>query len=236
VQHLPDPRRPAPAAGDDARALRREQARRDEPDSGRRARHEAQPVAEAEIHGAASLTSMTTILLARHGETDWNVDRRVQGHSDRPLSDAGRKQARALAEQLANEQFDAVYSSDLVRAVETARVVAERKGLRITVLPELREKDFGSWEGLRDDEVLARFPDARQGHWGDGETHAAMTERVVAAVRRIAAAHPRGRVLVVAHGGPLRAVLLHCASDRDGPIGNCDVIRIEVDDGVLRVH
>ncbi len=179
----------------------------------------------------------TTILLVRHGETDWNLERRVQGHSDRPLNDTGRRQAIELASALADEPVDAVYASDLVRAHETARILAERKGLGVTVIPELREKDFGTWEGLTDREILERFPEARSGPWGDGETHDDMAGRVVEALRRIAESHPGGRVLVVAHGGPLRAVRVRCRSASEGPIGNCEVLQVEIEDGVLReVH
>jgi broad specificity phosphatase PhoE len=177
---------------------------------------------------------VTTILLARHGETDWNVERRVQGHSDRPLNERGRAQARALADELEGEQIDAVYASDLARAHETARLVAERIGLEVTVLPELREKNFGSWEGLTDTEVLARFPDAHRGAWGDGESSEDVASRVVRALHRIAADHHGGRVLVVAHGGPLRVVLRECASDHEGPIANCHLVRIEIRDRILR--
>ena len=174
---------------------------------------------------------MTTILLARHGETDWNRDRRVQGHSDTPLNDSGRAQARALADELAAESLDAVYASDLARASDTARIVAERHAVEVVLLPTLRERHFGSWEGLTDAEILSRFPDARPGHWGDGEGAEEMAGRVLAALHAIAWSHPGGTVLVVAHGGPLRAVLLHCGAEREGPIGNCDVIRVTVGDG-----
>ena len=173
----------------------------------------------------------TTILLARHGETDWNRERRVQGHADEPLNETGRAQARELAAELAREPFDAIYASDLARAGETALIVAEHHDVDVVLLPELRERHFGSWEGLTDTEILRRFPDARPGHWGDGEVAEEMAGRVVAAVHRIAESHPGGHVLVVAHGGPLRAVLLHCGADREGPIENCDVIRITVECG-----
>lgn len=177
---------------------------------------------------------MTTFLLARHGETDWNFERRVQGHADRPLNDTGRAQARALADELAAEPLDAVYSSDLVRAHETARIVADRKGLEVTALRDLREKHFGSWEGLTDREVLARFPDAQRGPWGDAETSEDVARRVLAALRRIADAHPDGRVLVVSHGGPLRAILLHCGADGTSAISNCHVVRVEAEGEKLR--
>jgi broad specificity phosphatase PhoE len=177
---------------------------------------------------------VTTILLVRHGETDWNIERRVQGHTDRPLTEAGRAQARALADELEGEPIDAVYSSDLERARETARVVAERRGLDVTAIPELREKHFGTWEGLTDDEVLVRFPEARRGHWGDAETTEQVSQRVLGALRRIAGAHPGRRVLVVTHGGPVRAVLLHCAAEIEGPIANCHVTRLAFEDGVFR--
>ena len=102
---------------------------------------------------------MTTLLLARHGETDWNRARRWQGHADRPLTDRGRAQAAALGDRLANIALDAVYSSDLRRARETAEAVALPHGLDVIELPELREVDVGSWEGLTRAEAEAKFPD-----------------------------------------------------------------------------
>jgi 2,3-bisphosphoglycerate-dependent phosphoglycerate mutase len=160
----------------------------------------------------------------------------VQGHTDRPLNETGRAQARELAARLADEPLDAIYSSDLLRAHETARTVAERMGLEVTAVPDLREKHFGSWEGLSDVEVLERFPEAQRGAWGDEETTAQVRERVVAALRRIAETHPGGRVLVVAHGGPLRIVLRECGADGNGPIGNCHVLRIEVGPDSMRTQ
>jgi uncharacterized phosphatase len=177
----------------------------------------------------------TTILYVRHGETDWNLARRVQGHTDRPLNDTGRAQAEALAAELAVEAIDAVYSSDLSRAHETARIVAAGHGLDVTVVPDLRERDFGTWEGLTDDEILARFPDARGRPWGDAETPDEMARRVLDALRRIADGHPGQTVLVVGHGGPLRALLRHCGIERNGPIANCHLLRLGSRADVLRV-
>ncbi|MGE5689399.1 MAG: histidine phosphatase family protein [Pseudomonadota bacterium] len=176
----------------------------------------------------------TTILLVRHGETDWNAERRVQGHTDRPLNETGRAQARELADELESTPLDAVYSSDLVRAHETARVVAERKGLAVTAVPGLREREFGTWEGLTDREILDRFPHAHHGPWGDGETPDEMSRRVLESLRRIAETHEDETVLVVSHGGPLRAVLRHCGTAADGAIANCHVVRLEAREGILR--
>jgi broad specificity phosphatase PhoE len=177
---------------------------------------------------------VTTILFVRHGETDWNRERRVQGHADTPLNDTGRAQARELASRLAVERIDAVYSSDLARAHETARIVAEPRGLGVSAIRDLRERHFGTWEGMTDDEVLARFPQAATEPWGDGEARHAMDVRVVDAVARIAAAHLNGHVLVVSHGGPMRALLRHCTGNGDGPIPNCHVVRIAVEGGEFR--
>lgn len=160
---------------------------------------------------------MTTILLARHGESDWNVERRFQGHSDRPLTERGREQAHALADLVASEKIDAVYTSPLSRARETAEIVAAKAGLEPVALPELREVDTGSWSGLSRADVEARFPNEfarwRSGGsgWEDGESYEEMAERVIGALRRIAEDHPDGRVLVISHGGPIRAI--HAASE-----------------------
>ncbi|MCY7301516.1 MAG: histidine phosphatase family protein [Thermoleophilia bacterium] len=169
---------------------------------------------------------MAHILLARHGETDWNLGRRVQGHTDIPLNETGASQATALADELAAEALVAVYSSDLERARDTAMAVAARHGLSVSIDQGLREKNFGTWEGLTDTEISEQFPDAKRGAWGDGETTEAVAERVVAALSRVRQAHPEGLVLVVAHGGPLRAALAHFGVEH-GPIGNCEVFRVD---------
>ena len=155
---------------------------------------------------------MTIILLARHGQSDWNLARRWQGHADRPLTEQGREQAQALAQRLRHVELDAVYSSDLRRAADTAAEVARAQRLPRIELPELREVDVGSWSGLTRAEAEERFPEGvarwREGFpgWDDGETYEEMTERVLGAVLGIARAHEGGRALAVSHGGPIRAI------------------------------
>jgi broad specificity phosphatase PhoE len=190
---------------------------------------------------------MTELLLARHGETDWNRDRRIQGHSDTPLNETGRAQARELAEALAEIDLVAAYSSDLSRARETAAIAVAGRGIEVAALPELRERSFGTWEGLGDDEIPLRFPD-EYARWtagsGDGardsEPHAVLLERVRAAMHRIARDHPEGTVLVVSHGGPLRVVhalahgLDYLEHRRSIPwVANCALARWAVRDGIL---
>src|SRR5262249_13958642 len=145
-------------------------------------------------------------------ETDWNLQHRWQGHTDTPLNDTGREQAQALATELAGEPIDAVFSSDLIRAHETARMVADPRGLDVTAVGDLRERSFGSLEGLTTDEIQTRYPGLEL-PWSDGETREEMAERVLAALQRIAETHPDDRVLVVSHGGPMRAVLATCGID-----------------------
>ncbi len=174
----------------------------------------------------------TTIVLVRHGETDWNRDHRVQGHTDVPLNQEGRRQARALADLLDGHVFDAVYSSDLSRALETATILAEPRSLQVRTRAALREKDFGTWEGLTRSEVRERFRDRRPGGRGDAETTEEMAARTVDAILGIASAHSGETVLVITHRGPLRAALHHCGAE-DGRVGNCEFVRVVVEDGTM---
>ena len=187
---------------------------------------------------------MTTVYLARHGESDWNVERRWQGHTDRPLTDRGREQAGRLAERLGDVELDAIYASDLRRAWETAEAVARPRGLEVVRVPELREVHVGSWSGLTRDECAERFPDAFArwqaggSGWDDGESYEAMGERTVAAILRLAAEHPDGAILVVSHGGPIRAVHAHALGvdiathRRTGPVEpNARLSAVAVADG-----
>jgi broad specificity phosphatase PhoE len=190
---------------------------------------------------------VTTVYLARHGQSDWNAELRWQGYADRPLTELGRQQAAELARQLAEVPLDAVYSSDLLRARETAEAVASPHGLVVQALPELREIDVGSWSGITRAEAEERFPEAFRrwtggSHgWEDGETYEDMATRVVAAVLEIAAEHPGGTVLVVSHGGPIR--MLHASSLGMGlvahrrlrpPEPNAQLSRVAVVDGEIR--
>jgi broad specificity phosphatase PhoE len=190
----------------------------------------------------------TTILLARHGESDWNAEQRWQGHADRPLSELGKHQATALAERLEGVPLAAIYASDLARARETARAVAERRGMVVVTCPDLREVDVGSWSGYTREDAEARDPvgwrrwlDGGQG-WSGGESYEQMAARAVAAVREIAAAHPGQHVLVVAHGGPLRAIHaealemeLHAYRRRAPVEPNARLSAVSVDSGRFRL-
>jgi len=154
---------------------------------------------------------MTTLLLARHGETDWNRDGRWQGHSDTPLNELGRRQARELAEQL--DGVEVLYSSDLARAGETAEIVAERLGLEVRFDPRLRERGFGAWEGLTTAEIETGFAEAHR-RWrsgegfgaDDAEPFGAFAARVHTFLEDLLRLHPQETVLVVAHGGSIRVI------------------------------
>jgi broad specificity phosphatase PhoE len=173
---------------------------------------------------------MTTLLLARHGETDWNREGRWQGWADPPLNDTGRAQARELGEQLRSTPFDAVYSSDLARAHETAEIVAAPHGLPVVADPGLREIDVGSWSGLTRAELEQRFPD---GERPDGETRDQHSARVHAAVERIARANLGCRILIVTHGGTIRALRMEVSDGPHHPIANCGVIELHFRDDRL---
>jgi len=187
------------------------------------------------------------ILLARHGETDWNSERRWQGHADQPLNDVGREQARELGESLAGRAIDVVYSSDLLRAYETAHIVADRIGVPVEVDAGLREVDVGDWSGREHSEVEGIDPEGfrrwREGGkgWNGGESYEEMGARVVDTVLRLAESHAGQTILIVSHGGSIRACRataagLSYAGSRVSPIGgmdNCEVAELHVADGRL---
>lgn len=169
---------------------------------------------------------MTTLLLVRHGETDWNAERRWQGHADVPLNERGREQVRALADELAGEEIDAIYASDLSRARDTAEAVAARLGIPVVTDPDLREIDVGPIEGMTAEESKA-FTD-----W-QGEPKEAHALRILGALDRIAERHPTEHVLVVTHGGSMRRVHEHLGLE-GGPFENCVVWTCMHEDGALR--
>ena len=175
---------------------------------------------------------MTTLLLVRHGETDWNADGRLQGQTDRPLSDFGRRQARELGEQLKDdelegEKLEAIYSSDLARARETAEIVGELLGVPVVLDADLREKDWGTWEGLTAVE--------RDRVEFVGESTEEHQERILRALRRISERHSGdGRVLVVTHGGSMRRVQTAALGMALPVVENCGRWLCACENGVFR--
>lgn len=155
----------------------------------------------------------TRILAIRHGETAWNVDTRLQGHLDIPLNETGLSQAQHLARALAeSEAIDAVYASDLSRALTTAQAIAKTTGQTVTTHVGLRERHFGAFQGRTYTEIETELPD-HAWHWrkrtpdwtppGGGESLVALRDRVVATVSDIAARHSGHNIVLVAHGGVL---------------------------------
>lgn len=157
----------------------------------------------------------TRIIAIRHGETPWNVDKRIQGHIDIPLNDTGLRQARLAAQALAGEAIQAIYSSDLARARATAEAVARPHGLPVRPHAGLRERQFGRFEGLTFTEIDTSWPEQalhwrkRTPHWEPpegGESLLALRERVGATLQALAERHPGEQIVVVAHGGVLDAL------------------------------
>ncbi len=157
----------------------------------------------------------TRIIAIRHGETAWNVDARIQGQLDIQLNDNGRWQARRVGRALATEALAAVYSSDLARAHETARNIAEAAGLGVVAHQGLRERGFGLFEGKTFDEIEQTWPEQAQ-NWRKripdweppegGESLLRLRERVTSTVSDLASRHPGEQIAVVAHGGVLDAL------------------------------
>ena len=179
------------------------------------------------------------VFLLRHGQTDWNAERRLQGHLDMPLNAVGRWQAEQLGQALAGEGIAAIYSSDLLRAQQTAQPLAHRLALPVQADPALRERHFGRLEGLSYAEIDQRFPDDARG-WrlrepgfapGGGETLTAFFERAVAAVTRLAAPHAGQAIALFTHGGVLdclhrAATGVELRAPRSWQLGNASINRL----------
>jgi 2,3-bisphosphoglycerate-dependent phosphoglycerate mutase len=186
------------------------------------------------------ISIMTRILLARHGETDWNRQGRWQGHSDQPLNAAGLAQAEALGRRLARENLAALYTSDLLRASQTAAAVSRETGLEPIPTPGLREVDVGDLAGLDRAAAGVRYPDWytrwREGTvdtYPGGERFADLRDRALAAFDRIADRHAGQTALAVCHNGIIRAIVLHVLGlvpgdrPRIAPGPNCSLTVVE---------
>ena len=178
-------------------------------------------LSRSNVFGTGPNPNRRTIILARHGETQGNIDGKAQGHFDAPLTDEGVRQAQALAQRLADTEFTAVYSSDLERAVHTAEAILNnRSGIEIQRRTELRELHYGIYENTpwlahRDEEptffkLWIEWKTRANAKYPGGESATDLWQRVGDFANELVANHPeKATILVVAHGGSLQALLAH---------------------------
>jgi 2,3-bisphosphoglycerate-dependent phosphoglycerate mutase len=199
--------------------------------------------------GVTKHTGVTRIIVIRHGETEWNVAARIQGHGDSPLTAEGIEQAGALARRLAREEFDLLISSDLGRAMQTARRIAELSPHEVIPDARFRERSFGAGEGLTYDEIDERYPGAFSRvrevdpdyAIPGGESRRQFHRRVAAAFESVVREHAGKRVVVVAHGGVLATFYRHIhdiglEAPHAIPIANASYNALRHDGGVFAVE
>ena len=159
----------------------------------------------------------TEIILIRHGETEWNSQKRMQGHSNSDLSSVGQAQIQALGQWMKNVPFDLIYSSDSLRAKQTAEAITQFSGHELKIDLRLREKNLGVFEGLTTKEARERHPEVfrlfktagSKYVIDEGESTQQLQDRALEIVDEIRIKHPEERVLLVTHGGFIRVVMKH---------------------------
>jgi broad specificity phosphatase PhoE len=156
-----------------------------------------------------SLSGQTTVYLVRHGQTDWNIQGKLQGHADIQLNEAGRAEALQLSEKMGEIDFTACFASDLQRAVETAQILKGNRSLPTQIDPALRERNFGLWEGRLFCELLEYEAQGRPFLGIEIESDEEIQKRVFSFLHKIADGYPGATILIVTHGGVIRNVLAH---------------------------
>ena len=159
----------------------------------------------------------TEIILIRHGETEWNSQQRMQGHSNSDLSSVGQAQIQALGQWMKNAPFDHIYSSDSLRAKKTAEAITQFSGHELKIDLRLREKNLGVFEGLTSEEARERHPEVfrlfktagSKYVIDEGESTQQLQDRALEIVEEIRIKHPEERLLLVTHGGFIRVVMKH---------------------------
>ena len=178
---------------------------------------------------------MTRFFLVRHGETEWNRERRIQGVSDIPLNDTGRAQAAALGDILVGHNFDLIVSSPLSRADETARIIAQRLGMPAPItVADLIERNYGEAEGSSGADLDLRYPPGTD--IPGREDREVVTQRAIRVLHDMAIRHPHADIVAVAHGAVIRSVVDYAAPGlHKEPITNCSVHSFSLVAGTLEL-
>ncbi|MDX1413710.1 MAG: histidine phosphatase family protein [Candidatus Promineifilaceae bacterium] len=189
----------------------------------------------------------TTIIFIRHGLTDWNREQRWQGHEDIPLNEEGMSQARALSRRISSWPIHALYSSDLLRASQTAAIVAVELNLKPILKKTWRERDVGRFQGLTREQIKTQYPikysEMQRGFVSppDGENNNDLSRRAESALNELLTNHPGQQIAVVSHGAILQITLLHVlglpgdAFGRLSLSGNTGISIVQANNGRLRL-
>ncbi|WP_144472248.1 histidine phosphatase family protein [Bacillus pumilus] len=156
---------------------------------------------------------MTTICLVRHGETDWNAAKRIQGRTDIPLNDTGKWQAEQTGLYLKDAHWDVVISSPLTRAKETAHLILKHVDAPLVIMDDFIERDYGDAEGMSFEERQKLFPNKQYPNMEPLET---IQDRMVEGIEKVRVAYPNQQVLIVAHGAAIHALLTTLADEHLG--------------------
>jgi broad specificity phosphatase PhoE len=174
--------------------------------------------------------SAAVLYIVRHGQTDWNVERKIQGWTDIPLNDMGRAQAAELKEKLKGIDFTFCFSSDLQRARETALILTDSMDVQMDV--RLRERNFGPWEGFHSSGYNALL------HEKDVESDAMLQQRAFACLEDIAALHPQGHILIATHGGLMRNIIskLCSVATTEIHVENMALLRLQISEQGMAIE
>ena len=192
---------------------------------------------------------MAKWFLVRHGATDWNKQHRIQGHSNISLNEEGREQAKKLRSRLCRVNINAVYTSDLMRATETADILTCNSTIPVHLVSELREQTFGTWEGLKSEQIDAHIP-ALHGKTGatissttppQGESLLEVRDRLAVAATCFRKWHNEGNILIVAHGGSIGVLMTYLMNEAMSEVGrfrtdNCSLSILNVRAGKVDIE
>ncbi|MER3113207.1 histidine phosphatase family protein [Bacillus altitudinis] len=180
---------------------------------------------------------MTAICLVRHGETDWNAAKRIQGRTDIPLNDTGKWQAEQTGLYLKDAHWDVVISSPLSRAKETAHLILQHVHAPLVIMNDFIERDYGDAEGMSFEERQKLFPNKQ---YPNMEPLSALQDRMLEGIEKVRATYPDQRVLIVAHGAAIHALLTSLADEhmgiKDTRLENACLNYVEWTDGEWKVN
>ncbi|ALB45407.1 MULTISPECIES: histidine phosphatase family protein [Clostridium] len=192
----------------------------------------------------------TVLYLIRHGQTKWNLEKRMQGHKDSPLTEVGISQAQKLRDRLINEKIDLIYSSESKRAYDTAKIIQHNRNIPINIKKELKEIHMGKWEGMNQTDIINKYPETWENFWNnpsvyvptdEGESYEELKARVIPSIEEIINLNQGKSIVIVTHRITLKVIMSHfmsqniCDICENPDIESASLSKIHVENGVPKI-